>query len=221
MRYKLSLCALLLFVFFWTSSTAAQSGNCVPDLTSATAWLNDAQVALNNDDLNTALTAIGDARNALELIEANCTDYAPETAGNSRTNPVPFGQRQHTEILEYFIGSLQITRYVDNANEVVAAADDDNPPPEEGKRYILVEFTVYCEREPSQSCEFRQRAWHVVGSKGIAYEREGSVDGFSGEQELFGGAQLPVALVYLVEADETDFVLFNEHGDTRVFFALE
>jgi hypothetical protein len=221
MRYTALSCTLLLIATSWIPTIAAQSGNCQPDLTSATAWLNDAQTALNNDDLNTAMTAIADARNSLELIEANCTDYAPETAGDSRTNPVSFGQQHHTEISDYFIGSLQITRYGDNANELVAATDDDNPPPEEGKRYILVEFTIYCEREPSQSCEFRQLNWHIVGSKGIAYERARGIDGFSGEQELFGGAQLPVALVYQVDVAETNFVLFNEHRDTRVFFDLE
>ncbi len=221
MRYSVFATTLLLLILSWIPIIAAQRDNCEPNLTSANAWLNDAQVALDNDDLDTALTAIADARAALELIEANCIDFVPEAAGDSRTNPVPFGQRRHTEVLDFFNGSVQITRFVDNADELVAAAAFDNPPPREGKRYILVGFTIYCEGEPSQSCDFRQRDWHVVGSKGISYERDASVDGFSKDVEIFGGAQLPVSLVYMADADETDFVLFNEPRDTRVFFALE
>lgn len=207
-------------VFTSFSIAAAQDEACEPDLSRATELLGEAQAALGADSLDTALELIAEARSNLELIEASCIDFAAEDAGNSRANPVPVGQRQHFRIFDDVNASIQITGYIDNANGVVDEADQNNHPPDAGRRYIVVEFNFTCEFDPTQFCEFGLIHYSVVGSKGLVYEPDSYVNGFTGSAELFGGAQIPVRIVFMVDRDDTDFLLFNAY-DEAVFFATQ
>jgi hypothetical protein len=217
----LILAALLSFTALYPAS--ADEKTCKPDLVSASKLLTAAQAAFDKGDTKAGIAAVGDARAALQLIEADCTTQAGKTAGDTRTNPVPLGQRQKMKIGTKFTGSIEVTRSVDPANDMVKNADDKNPVPAENQRYVVVEFNFYCEVDPAKSCQFAPDDFAIVGSKGVAYPFQASQSkGFSRDQEVFGGGQTTVTLAYLVDAQETNFVLFNDgKKDKRVFFALQ
>jgi hypothetical protein len=223
MLYRMILVALFWFIIPPNFSIAAENDNCSPNLTAAAAALTEAQSALNRNDLTAALKTISEARAALQLIEASCTTQADGDAGNSRTDPVPFGQRQDLTIGDTFDGSVEITGYTDNADKLVQQTNDRNDPPETGNRYIVINFDIFCEGDPAKNCHFNPFQFKVVGSKGIAYKTEiTNARGFSTDiVDFFGGAQISVTLVYTVDAEETDFVLYSDVRRNPVFFATQ
>lgn len=174
---------------------------------------------------NPTLDQVAEARALIQLQEANCRDYAPDDAGSSRTNPVPFGQSQQVEVDEFF-GSIQIVEYIDDAQDYVLAANDRNDPAPDGTRYIAFRLRYTCEKPASESCDFIRIYFSVVGNKGVAYDYS-SADNYDirirdigEEQEIFGGTTIEVDVAFLVDADDDNFILYTEYGD-RVFFASE
>jgi hypothetical protein len=222
MRLRIFVLTVILSLAFIYPASADEK-TCKPDIAAANKLLAEAQAAFDKGDTKAALVAVGDARAALQLIEANCASQAGKTAGDTRTNPVPLGRRQKMKIGTKFTGSIEVIRAVDPANDMVKNADDKNPVPADGQRYVVVEFNFYCEVDPAKSCQFSPDDFAIVGSKGVAYTFQASKSkGFSRDQEVFGGGQTTVTLAYLVDAQETGFVLFNDgKKDKRVFFALQ
>jgi hypothetical protein len=217
---------LLLVPGMWSLALDnTQGGNCQLDLSPAETALKTAQQAIDKGDTDSALRTVGEARNALQLLEAKCADYAPKNAGNSRTNLVPFGQRQHAKMSKEFSGSIQLTNYIDNAADYVQQVSKRNVPAPEGTRYIVFQLKYACEKPTSESCNFSSIFFKAVGDKGLVYDytsdskHDVHILGVGDRQELFGGTEIEVDLAFLVEAADSNFVLFTEFNDPRVFFA--
>lgn len=197
--------------------------DCNLDISTVQLLLSEAAVA---DDA-AALGLISEARAALEQIEGRCRNYAPDSAGDSRLNPVPFGQRQHAVIPRDFIGSIELLEFLPDGEAFVLAANRRNVPAPDGTRYIVFRLNYVCEVSPAESCNFSPTDFSVVGRKGVSYRYNSgsaydiSLRGVTDMQEVFGGGEIEVTLMFLVKADDGDFVLFTEYGSPRVFFASE
>jgi hypothetical protein len=217
---------LLLIPGVWTFAVDnTQAASCQLDLSPAVTALQAAQQAIDKGDMDSALHTVGEARNMLQLLEAQCADYAPKNAGNSRTNPVPFGQPQHAKMGKEFSGSIQLIDYIDNAADYVEQAYKRNVPAPEGTRYIVFRLKYACEKPTSESCNFSSIFFKAVGDKGLVYDytsdskHDVHIVGVGDRQEIFGGTEIEVDLAFLVEAADNNFVLFTEFNDPRVFFA--
>lgn len=172
---------------------------------------------MDNDDNKVALRLLVDAEELLSLIVSRCENWASEALGANRANPVPFGQRQSIDSSR---ASVEVVDYIPEANDIVMEANSYNDKPTADERYIVVEFTYYCDLAPVDSCEYNGFRWKVVGSRGVVYDDFAS--GFPLEEEVFGGGSATVSRAFLVGVDESQFQLFFDYrGDNRVFFALE
>lgn len=202
---------LLIFATILPFNTRAQDA-CTFDFASVIALLDD----------NPTLDQVAEARAIIQLQEANCRDYAPDDAGSSRTNPVPFGQRQQVTDDDDYEGSIELIDFLDDAESVVLQVSRSNDPAPTGKKYILVSFHFACERDPDESCEFSRIHFSTVGDKGISYGwDDGRVSGLTDIEEFFGGSEIVAIVGFLVDEDDDNFILFTEYGEPRTFFATE
>jgi hypothetical protein len=221
MRKGFILLTVSLMLGAMAGATIAQN-ECSFDLTGANEALAVAQASIDASDSEAALSAVSDARAALELQEANCVDYAPEEAGNSRTNPVPFGQRQQAEYSNDFMGSIEMMEYLDDGEDLIMALNRSNDPAPRSKRYVILSFKLFCERDPAESCEYSRVDFSLVGDKGVSYRYDSaSIHGLENDAEFFGGAEIIEVVAFLVNSDDDNFVMFTEYGDPRVFFATQ
>lgn len=223
---KKSVILLVIFtVLFAANVTSAQEKACTIDVSEAASALESVPALVDAGNTDLALDVIGRAQQALALIEANCSEYAPETAGDSRTNPVPLGQSQHAVISNDFEGSIQVLEYLDDGEEFVLAANRRNDPAPEGTRYVVYRLKYTCERPASESCKFSRVYFSIVGDKGVSYRYNSAADyeilirDIGEEQEIFGGSEIETAVAFVVPEDDANFILFTEYGDPRVFFA--
>jgi hypothetical protein len=188
----------------------------------------DFAAAIDLLENNPTLDQVAEARALIQLQESNCRDYAPDDAGSSRTNPVPFGQRQQVVIDDEFDGSIQIVDFLDDAEAYVLEASSSNEPAPDGARFVVIRFAFACERSPDESCEFNLIYFAAVGDKGIVYDYSSedrfdaeNIWGIGDDQEIFGGSEIEVEVAFLVDEDDDHLLLFNDLSDTRIFFATE
>lgn len=223
MRGIIGLLILMFVVALPALPAAAQqeAEACSPDLSGVATLLEEAQTAIDTGDNEAVLGAISGLRMEMQLVEAQCMNSADRGAGNSRTNPVAAGERQYVEYRD-FVGDLEVIEFIEDANEMVSDANMFNQSPEDGKQYIAVTVTQHCDRSPDESCHFSLGDFSVVGRKGVVYTWSDSiVSGLADSKEFFGGGQITSVLAYLVDSDDSDFVLFNSRGDNRVYFAAQ
>jgi hypothetical protein len=217
MKRLLAVLVVLLSASLNVSLVRSQEDGCVLDLAEANKLLADAQTAYDTGDIEAALKLVSQAEALLGLTVEHCGTWAPENAGESRANPVPLGQRQS---IDEGRASIEIKAYVPEANDIVMEANSLNDKPTQDQRYIVVEFTYYCELELTESCEYEAGDFSVVGSRGVVYDA--LVAGFPLDAEVFGGGQVTVQRAFLVGIDESSFQLFfSTYGGTRVFFAVQ
>lgn len=220
----------LLFVFVLlvcllvAAPVIAQDAACSPDLSPLLETLAQVQEAIDGGDDASARDGLAVARAGLALIASECADYAPDSAGDSRTNPVPFGQRQTVTSVD-FDGAVEILgfRDGDEAESFILEANNRNEPAPDGKRYITIEFRFICERAASESCEYSPVHFSLVGSRGVAYDYndDNDVRRITDDGEFFGGGEITVTLVFAVNDDDGDFVLYTEYGRPRTYFAVQ
>ncbi len=229
MRYRISFSLLILLLIPSMGSFAfdnTQAVTCQLDLSSALTAIQTAQQAIDSGDKDTALHTVSEARNILQLLEDKCMNYAPKEAGNSRTNPVPFGQQQHAELGNKFSGSIELVNYIDDAEDYIrqARTDSETDPAPEGTRYIVFRVKYKCEKTTSESCDFSRGYFSTVGDKGLVYDyssiKSRLIIPIGDDKEIFGGAEIEVDIPFLVEVADSNFVLFTDYSsDSRVFFA--
>lgn len=217
MRYILVFVALLAFF----TPVIAQGTQCTLDLSSLMATLAQVEQAVDTGDGEATRDGLASARAELALIEGQCLDYAPETAGDSRTNPVPHGQRQRVMDDDLNV-SIQMEHYSDDAEEIILSINRSNEPAPDGKRYVAMTFKFICEASADESCEYSRVQYSLVGDKGISYRYDsGDIRGVGGSQEIFGGAEITVGVAFLVDADDGNFVMFTEYARPRVYFVVQ
>lgn len=211
-----------LFALGLAVPVAAQEATCDPNIVPLSELIAQADAALTDGDVDAALELLSQAKGVLEVIEASCVEFAEPGSGESRLNPVPFGQRQRHEILDSVDASIEITSFEDDANERIAEASEYNDPPEPGMKYVVIEFDYYCEFEPDRFCDAGRFDYKIVGANGLVYEPASGISGdFFESTELFGGGQMPIILVYMVAENDTSFVLMNNYDDSPVYWATE
>lgn len=202
----------------------AQDAACSPNLSPLLETLAQVQVAIDGGDDASARDGLAVARAGLALIASECADYAPDSAGDSRTNPVPFGQRQTVTSVD-FDGAIEILGYRDgeDAEAFILETNNRNDPAPEGKQYITVEFRFICERPASESCEYSRIHFSLVGSRGVSYTYDDDNDArpITDETEFFGGSEITATLVFAVNEDDGDFVMFTEYGRPRTYFTVQ
>jgi len=210
---------IVLLVVMIVSTRAQEDGACMPDLSGIEAELADALAFVEAGDSEMAMVAVARIRGAAQTIEARCDNSASESAGNSRTNPVPFGQSRHVVFSDYD-GTVKVDEYIDDANDLVLEASRSNDEPETGTRYIVITITQSCDLSPDDFCEFSLVDFVIVGSRGIVYDWwSGGVSGLAEPIKFFGDGQITHSLAYLVDENDGDFVLFNQWGDEQVYFS--
>jgi hypothetical protein len=217
MKKQVLALALLIAVFAVCFPARAQdNGGCDLDLAAVMDLLTSAQESAAAGDMNAALDAVSKARAALQLAEAKCESWAPETAGDSRTNPAPYRQRQ------YIAGgdaSIEIVGVNLTADAIVMDANQFNDEPTDEIGYILIDFIYYCELPPAESCEYSAWDFKVVGDIGRVYD--GVASGFENDVEVFGGGRASVQRALLVAREDAGLQLFyDERKLPRVFFLL-
>jgi hypothetical protein len=208
---------LLALLALWSISfSPALAQECQPDLTDAIDQLTQAQTAFNEGDTETGLTHLSEARQVLALEEVACINYAPETAGDKRSNPVPFGQRKSFEFNGEAI-AIEIIDYSDNANE----ASETEPP--DGQRYVVATVNFYCEGSSDDQCTPSLSYFSGVGSNNVQFGVALDYTRFSYyPPALFGGGQTQFEVPFLVDEDETDIVLIMEYFMSgQFYFATE
>lgn len=190
------------------------AGECQPDLSGAIDQLTQAQAAFGEGDTETGIAQLTETRQELELQEAVCINYAPETAGDKRSNPVPLGQRQSFELATGKKASAEILDYVTNASDLV-----DEPAPD-GQRYVVIYIRYHCEASVDENCDASVLGFKAVGSRSTLYD---PWNGYSADRwMLFGGGQADLEATFLVGEDETDIALIKDNGPKGdVFFATE
>lgn len=205
---------------FFVLPTQAQETACNPDLTQVTSLLAEAQASFESGDTAGAVGLMADARDDLALQEAQCLNYAPDTAGDKRTNPVPLGERLKFDLSEDGSASIQIVNYIDNANEFAEFFEVA-----ETERLIGIEISYMCESELDATCSVGPfDSFSVVGSQGISYDTKKSNTLPNSEPlSLYGGGQGNYSMAFLVDADDSDFVLVLHpgFGIEPVFFSLQ
>ena len=200
---------------------AAQDAACSPDLSDVSALVEGVQVAIDAGDDEITLNSLAALRSETQLLEATCADYAPENAGDSRTNPVPVGQSQRVQT-DAFEGTLTLKNYLDNADELVGQLSASNQQAATGTHYVALLMDLHCDRTPSESCRFDVGAYKLVGSMGFVYEYlDNPVFGLDHDREFFGGSTLDRIAAFQVADEDSDFVLIAGFGDERVYFATE
>lgn len=212
MRFKIFFLLLILVSVF--SFTQAQNSVCTPDLTQARSLLELAQAALESGDKEGAMSLMADARNALILEEANCVNYAADTVGDKRTNPVPFGERKQFELPGDRIASIELINFESHPDAIETTGKEADI----GMRYILVQYTYYCEGSPDDACSVSSLPFSAVGSENIEYQPRGNNLQDGSGDTLYGGGEITRYLVFLVKEDETDFVV-RHSGSSSTFFA--
>jgi hypothetical protein len=210
MRFKI-LSLLLMIGTFLNFPARAQDTVCNPDLAQVTALLAEAQAAIESGDTAGTVSLMADARNMLTLQEAGCVNYAPETSGDKRSNPVPFGERKSFKLSGGGQASLEIVNFIDDANDFSRSEIED------GKRLVAVELMYFCELIPDEQCAVAEYSFNLVGSASIEYSPhfENSLPD-STSFDLYGGGQGPFTVGFLVGEDETNFVLRRSSLDPMV-----
>lgn len=205
---------LLLILLLATFSTPAhaQDDTCQFDFADVDAALDQARTAT---DTSAALDAIGQAKNALELMAAQCANLSPDTAGDKRSNPVPLGYAHSVEFTGFGKFTLTVTGIItgDEAEELIGS------PADEGNKYVLVEAEIHCETDVDSKCELSAPLFSLVGSQGTVYTAGYAFNADTGVQ-LFGGGSKTFYLPFEVAEEDSSFVLFNNVFN-EVYFALE
>jgi hypothetical protein len=212
---------LMMSLLFVLPVAAQDTPTCKPNLSSVAAALTRAQDALAKENVQAAVTAISQMRVALEQIEADCAPRASNAVGATRTNPVPFGQRQRIKLTPTSSMGIQITKLVDNANQDVKRINQRAPA--SGSRFVRVEFKFFCEINPNQTCNARPTDFALVGSGGVVYGYNATNNrNIAKTYELFGDGQVDMQVIFEVPQDEENLLLFNRNPrNARVFFALQ
>lgn len=194
----------LIILFLSLSPAIAQTDACSPDLAQVIATLEQAQSEFDTGNTDSGLALVGDARSALALEEATCFNYAPDTVGDKRTNPVPLGERKQFDLVNGGKASVVVTGFIDNANEFSEVDIEDD------ERLIGVEITYFCESSPDETCvvDTLSLPSKVVGNSNIESEspRASSLPN-TDNVTLYGGGQVDHTMAFLVGKDESDFVL--------------
>lgn len=156
--------------------------------------------------------------------------FANASAGESRSNPVPFGQRQHVEISKDFFGSIQLVEFLSgsDAQDYIQSVNRRNEDAPEGTQYLVYRMKYACEKSADESCDFSKVFFEVVGDKGITYDftsdgdHDVSIRDIGDSQEIFGGAEIEVEVAFLVDADDANFILLTaKSSKPRVYFASQ
>lgn len=213
MRFKLV--TILIFGLLFSAPVQAQNIDCSADLSQAQTALDQAQAAIDSSDTSTALTFMTEAQNALAYQIASCMNYAPDTAGDTRTNPVPFGQARQVELPDDRKATVQLLSF----DPMPSAVDTVGKEADEGMRYILAQYSYYCDASPDKKCSVDSLPFSAVGSANKEYTPRSNNLQSSGGETLYGGGETTRYLVFLVEADETDFVIEFAPSADSAFFA--
>jgi len=181
------------------------------------AELSEAVPAVDAQDTEWFLRELTDLEYTIRELRDFCayggTD-AGQNAGDQRSNPVPMRQRQMIRDGEQ---SVAVLLYVDDANEVMI---DNGEPPPTGKRFVYAQLAVRCELSANERCNATTGWFNLVGRKSIVYSDHFTMLADS-SQFLFGGGEANLDYVALVDADDSDMVLFEDRIlSTGKFFEL-
>jgi hypothetical protein len=217
----------------------AQDNDCI-DFHDVDLALTLARTTDIGGDLETTLEHVREAREALETIEAECAssvvqsdgetvasdgNWASNDAGDRRSNPIPFGQRQYVQGQK---ASLELTEFIPLRNGTKVDSLDGGTYYEldENDGYIQVSGVFYCELSEDETCNLNTSGFGAVGISGVVSGIPFAIDEYS--YTVYGGGHVPFTLALGVPEDDTDFILryydlasFGDTGNKEVFFVLE
>lgn len=220
---------LFAFLVLLTVSTAAAQENdtlkesCALDRSEFTT-LFDAIDAARDSGADVYIEKVLALRRAIDIKIVLCyTDFADTEAGLTRANPIAFGEGGIVKIFED-VALWRIANFNENATTLVMETGRSYDAPTEGTKYVVVELAVTCDKLTTESCEVASRHVGIVGNRGVAYEAA-SISGYIDDFETFGGGQVAIKAAFLVQVDDSDFVVFNQYtsydDNERTYFATK
>jgi hypothetical protein len=137
------------------------------------------------------------------------------TGAGSRTNPYPAGSTQEIRDGRFRVNSIQ-----EGMTDEVKAMNMFNTDPDTGQEWVLVDATFFCDLSADRVCNTTAMQFELVGSAGKAYNTElmAVLDRpFGGE--VFGGGESTGVIGFIIDSDDSDFLLVIVDGG-RKFFAI-
>jgi len=200
--------------------TFAQDGECSPDIEAYQALLTQLQEAEGSDAINEALQAL---RFEAIMDQLECLGLITDSGGETRANPVPVGADQlifFDSFSSNFEGTASVIAFTGLSDEEILDMNQFNDVAPEGQQYVRVDLELACGDAVVNVCEISPFSWNLVGSLGRVYESE-LVAGMEQNDsfELFGGGTVIMSVAFLVDATETDFVIYTD-ADEPVFFTV-
>jgi hypothetical protein len=133
----------------------------------------------------------------------------------TRGNPFPAGSVQ-----EVRDGRLQVNSIRTDMSQAVHSMNMFNQAPETGQEWVIVDVTFNCDISSEDVCTTQFMQFELVGDMGQVYNHQmlAVIDNvFPGE--IFGGGQATGSLGFIVDSDDSNFLLvLVDFG--RKFFAI-
>jgi hypothetical protein len=233
-RIKKNVIFVLLTIFILALLTFA-CGAVLPDAenTTITEEMATEELLEKNNQQSPSDNASISTIEEVALIESGqATDEPPET---TRSNPVAVGAEGKIENMIFVVKGITrpATDIVMGADEAVtqpeaglefmAGASETMGPPT-GQEYVMVELEITCDGTFDQRCALDTFNFKLVGIKGIVSNIEwglGDIPDLIENTEFFGGTVISGNVLFIIDEDETDLVLFYDpRFDFPLFLAV-
>jgi hypothetical protein len=142
-----------------------------------------------------------------ESLAAGPVDLDQPIGDGSLQNPFGFGQ-----LVDTGAGfSIQITRYIKPADNLIRNANMFNDRPASDEVYVILELLVEC--HPGQSrCDTNYFDYEMVGDRGVVYSYPYVVYDDKIDVSVLGGSSATGSVVFLVKKNDTNLRLLFKEG---------
>jgi hypothetical protein len=203
LKHIFSLVLLIGLFLFIQVSSAQDTPQCSPHIDVISDLLTQAQAKFDSKDVQAGLNILAQAQKQLDLETASCLNYAPDTAGDKRSNPVKYGDWKSVKTDSEVPASVQIVDFVDNAD-----AKATGNTAQSGKKFITFRVNMRCEASPDDYCTLGDYTdMSIVGGRGIPYPK----GYFNIKQnkgvptQIYGTGELSYLYAFEVDASDTNF----------------
>ena len=147
----------------------------------------------------------------------------PVLVGQSRNNPIPFGQP--TTLINTDGFALWVVDVLENATQLIMAENRYNDPPPDGHQFLMIRIKVKNTSEESKSFTAAWRL-HLVGASNLAISGGCGVipDYFESHREIFEGGELEGNICFTVRSSDIGtHVMYDDAPvrDSRIYYALQ
>lgn len=221
MKRILILTLLIGLLISFQISLAQDPLQCLPHISVVSDLLTQAQSKFDGKDVQAGLNILDQAQNQLSLQIAGCLNYAPDMAGNKRSNPVKYGDWQNVTVGEGEKTSVQISDFIANADPETTVGK----APDAGKKYVAFRVNMHCENSADDYCALDSLTGiSIVGSSGAEYINAhiNKLQDANAPSRVYGTGDLTRIYVFAINTNETNLELkFAYNISHPIWFATQ